>query len=349
MSRAKGIILIIVIVLITNLAQGFVWMKMNSNLETKLTTEIATLNATIDSIGPPTTVWTVSGKVDHGDEIKSTSFTQMTIPQSMVNENYIIDTASITGQFFKIAVNPGTPLTKDMIMADALDDTTRDVDIYVDRWTAGLKAGDYVDCELILPYGDSYTVLSHKRIQSVGSGTLKVYLTAAERHTYDGACVDYYLNVQKGASLYVDRYVEPGIQKPAKVYYAVPKNIEAVMLADPNIVNKAQDSINSSFRSTIDAILDQFKTDATTVETEAGLLNAGRSKYNTSVAADSSIFTNDAGTDTSTSGESDPLGDVFEEETVVNPDGTTTTNTVDTGAGVTPVPSNTTQEGGTVE
>lgn len=342
MSNIKAIILIIVFVLLTNVAQGFLWVKKSANLETKLTSEIATLNATIDSIGPATTVWTVAGDVQSGDMIKEESLTEMTMPLSMVNDNYVTNTSDVLGKYFKIGVKPGTAITKDMVMVDELDDTTRDIDIYVDKWTVGLKVGDYVDCKLILPYGDSYIVLSHKRIQSVGTGTLKVYLNEAEQHAYNAASVDYYLNSQKGASLYVDKYIEPGIQKPAQTYYAVPKNIEAIMLADPNIVNKAQSVINSSFRKSIDAILDQFKTETNTVETETGLLNSGRSKYNSSVTADSTIFSDTMTTDSNKQIVEDPLSNVFKEETIINPDGTTTTNTVDTGV-------TNTEDGGIVE
>lgn len=290
MAKWKVIVITVVVFILTNGLQFFLWYRHNASLVNSLKAEISTLSSTIEALGPIETVYTVNGTVKPGSEILDEHITEMSLPSSMISEPYVTNPADIVGKLYKVAVNPGTPLTNDMIMDRTIDDTTRDVDIVVDRWTVGLTVGDYIDFRITLPYGDDYIAISHLRIESIGSATLKVYMNEAQWQIYQGALVDYYLNVAKGASIYVTKYVEPGVQKSAETYYAVPENVKAIMLVDPNIIDKAEATANSSMRESIKEILDSLKTENDTVDAEAGALSGGRGEYNTAVNADATLI-----------------------------------------------------------
>lgn len=318
MSKAKAIVLIVLLVLITNGAQFGIQYFFRESIESKLNSEIATLSATIEQLGPIEVVYSVSGRVEAGTEIREDQIVEMSLPSSMITESYIMDPSEIVGKVYKVSVDSGTPLTSDMIMERGIDDTTRDIDICMDRWTVGLKVGDYVDYRITLPYGDDYIAIPHLRVEAVNSTSLKVYMTEAQWHIYQGTLVDYYLNVDKGASIYVTKYVEPGIQKPATSYYTVPENIRAIMVLDPNIIDKAEATANSNMRKSIDKLLKQLQGEDYSVEDETGALSSGRSQFNSNINNDATILQNESeeGTD-STIDDFYENQSIYEDEEVV--------------------------------
>lgn len=288
MSKLKTVLLVTGICVATNGLQFGIQYKFRDTLKTKYTEEIAALNSSLTALGPIQDVYTVSGAVKAGDEITEDQITTMSLPSSMITETYIADPSEAIGQIYKVAINPGTPLTTDMLMSQEITDTTRDFDITVDRCTVGLTAGDYADLRITLPYGDDYVVLSHLRIESIGAQTFKVYLDERQWHTYQGALVDCYLHADQGTTIYLAKYIEPGVQKPAEEYYAVPKNIEAIMMLDPNIVDKAFIKSISNIRKPVDDIFESLVDEDVekSIADETGKLSGGRSSYNGAVYSD---------------------------------------------------------------
>lgn len=258
MSKKATVFIVIGAIVVSNAASGFIWYKTKSNAENKLTQEISTLNATLTALGPPTTVWGVSGKTKAGATIQDNDLVELTMPSSVVQDNYITNKEDVVGSYYKIPVNPGTPLTTDMIMKDKLEDSMRDVDIVLEKVPVGTDIGDYVDIRYTTPGGEDFIVLSHIRIQDMGDATFKVYLTENQQQTYLGALVDRYSANTGMASLYATKYIEPGVQEKADQYYQVPDNVKAVMAQDPNIVNKAEFSIYNRYRKYVDSAIENY-------------------------------------------------------------------------------------------
>ena len=292
MKAWKVIVIALAAVIVTNGVGGYFWWSSMQSQKKQLNDEIAVLNTTLTAIGDMVTVYTVASNVRAGDEVTESSLQTMSMPSSTVGDNYITDSSEVIGKYYKVSLSPLTPLTDDCFMEDELDDTVRDIDIVVDRWTVGLQEGDYIDLRITLPRGDDYVVLSHLRVRSMGQATLKVYLTEEQWHQYVGALVDYYLNSQFGASIYAVKYVEPGVQAPAICYYAVPESVENAMLLDPNIVDKAVATANHQLREPIDKIFNEFhekKTRLEKAQEDGGLLAGGRSTYNSAINSDASV------------------------------------------------------------
>lgn len=247
----------------------------------QLTSQIATLNSTLESIGEIVDCYTVKSATYAGQEITKEMIIKQSIPESLKNDTFANE-EDIVGLFSKVVITPGTPITKDMVMKERLLDSTREVDITGNRWPIGLKVGDYVDLRLTYPRGEDFIVLSHKRVYNLVDQTIKVYMTEEEQALYQAALVDFYLAKNYGADLYLTKYVEPGVQKEASVFYSVPSRISAVLQKDPNIVNTAQVAVEASLRAQIDAARAKFADD----DDSGSLIKAGRDDLNSKVNSD---------------------------------------------------------------
>lgn len=256
------------------------------NKETEqLTSQIATLNANLDAIGPIVTCYTVQSATFPGQEITEDLIVEQSIPSSFKNDSFAT-IEDLVGLYSKVAITPGTPITKDMVMSEEVIDSLREVDISGNRWPIGLKEGDYVDLRITYPRGEDFIVLSHKRVMSITEQTLKVHMTEEEQQLYQAALVDYYLSRGYGGDLYLTKYVEPGIQEDAAVYYSVPSNIEAVCRKDPNIVNLAQVTVENTLRDMINAARAEFPDG----DSSGSEIKGGRDELNGKVNSDFSIY-----------------------------------------------------------
>lgn len=320
MSSKLNIALIVatVILLVLNIGQFIVWRGINVSTSETYAASIADLNATLAAYGPDVTVYTVSSAVKAGDVVASDNIEPFTIPSSVDSDQFVHNSSELVGRVFKIAVNPGTPITSNMTMSEPIEDDMRDRDIVLDRYTVGLEIGDYIDVRITMPYGDDYLVLNHKRVYDIGESTVKLYLSEFEWMQYQGAMVDYYLNQSYGATIYADKYIEPGVQQAAVKYYAVPTNIAALIQKNPNIIEKAEANDLNSWRSAIEELLIIFRDEEDTVDTDGSKFNSGRSTYNESVNSDrvTKAEETEETEDTTVEEEEEELGDDFWEEDI---------------------------------
>lgn len=254
----------------------------------QLTSQIATLNANLDAIGDIVECYTVSSPTYAGQEITEDMVTTQSIPISLKNDTFATH-EEIVGLYSKIAITPGTPITQDMVMTEDLLDSSREVDITGNRWPIGLKVGDFVDLRITYPRGEDYIVLSHKRVLDIVDQTLKVHMTEEEQNLYQSALVDFYLSRDYGTDLYLTKYIEPGIQEPAKVFYSVPANIAASLQYNPNIVDQAQVAVTGALRASIEEARRQFNED----DDSGSLIKSGRDELNGKVNSDFVTHEND--------------------------------------------------------
>ena len=82
------------------------------------------------------------------------------------------------------------------------------------------------------------------------------------------------MNRKNGANLYFTKYIEPSMQEDATRYYAIPKNIESIMLLDPNVIEKINSGKNEEIRSIIQNGIDRVG------EQDSFELNSGRTEVN---------------------------------------------------------------------
>lgn len=284
----KKVLIILGVVVGVLLSGGATFLITNHfhNRETEqLTSQIATLNANLEAIGEITTCYTVQSETFPGQEMTEDLIIEQSIPTSFKNDTFATK-EDLIGLYCKVALTPGTPITKDMVMKEEIIDSMREIDISGNRWPIGLKEGDYVDLRITYPRGEDFIVLSHKRIMSITDQTLKVHMTEEEQTLYQSALVDFYLSRGYGSDLYLTKYIEPGIQDSAGVFYSVPNHIEAVVFKNPNIVEIAQVTVENELRAAIDAARANFPE----TDDSGGLIKGGRDELNSKVNSDFTIY-----------------------------------------------------------
>lgn len=245
----------------------------------------AQLQSNIDAIGPVTTAYTVAAEVKCGNVIQDSDFVEVTMPVSSITDNTILDKTSIVGMLYKIDITPGTTITSDMVMSNEFDETIYQQDMAFDYLPLGLKVGDYVDIRMTFPYGETFIVLTHKRIEQLVQETsvVKMYLTPAQQAIWTSALRDSALYKENGLSLYLTKYVEPGVQDSTVAYYPVRQEMEGVVTLNPNIKNK-KECINDALRKQIDLMLNIVTEDDKSaltagVQTEASAIKNSVTQY----------------------------------------------------------------------
>lgn len=229
-------------ILVTNAGQFVLQKYDKDSIRNQLQSQLKIANKTIEEIGNITDCYTVSSDVKAGAEVTKKTLDILPMPDKYLNELYVLSESDAVGKFFKVDVHPGTPLTQDLLMSEAVDDTIREQDVYLDNWPLGTKVGDYVDIRLTLPKGEDYIVLSHKRIYDINASTIKIKINERERHFLGASLIDKFINNSYGATMYGAKYTDPGLQKPATVYYNIPDNIMTVIANNPNIIDKILDT-----------------------------------------------------------------------------------------------------------
>lgn len=282
---------IVLIMLIgTNVAQYFwIWKPKIEQLTLSYESEIAHLEETLQRIGPMVTIWTINdenAEIFPGKVIEESDLSTMQLPESLIQPSFILDPASILGKYYRIGVSPGTPLSWDNIMAEPIEDSTREYDIVANILPIGLKEGDYIDFRIVYPLGEDYIVLSHKRVEAINGPTVKVRLNETEIHRYQASLVDYFMQSGRGAILYMTKYVEPGVQKPAEEYYAVPANVLTIMDIDPNIIEVINHEINNRYRANIEANIEAAE------QVNQGALKSGRNEVSGKIGQGANEYEN---------------------------------------------------------
>jgi hypothetical protein len=240
----KTIVVLSVVVLLfvgTNAGQYyFIWSPKQEKMKLNYEAKITALEAELKSYGDMINIWTVASdaKLYPGQTVEFSHLEPRQIPESLLNESFILEPETVVGKYYKIALTSGTPLSMDLVMDEPVGDTVREFDVVASIMPIGLKVGDYVDYRIVYPYGEDYIVLPHKRVEAIHDKTIKFKMSETEIHYYQAALIDYFLNRDKGTVLYMTKYVEPGLQQAATRFYAIPKNIEAILLADPNVIHE---------------------------------------------------------------------------------------------------------------
>lgn len=258
-AKTKILLAVIVTAILTGGLATLITFKIHKHIKAKYDATIADYQARCDSLGTIVTCYTVKNQVDPGTEITEDLLQEQSTSEYFINSNYVLDKNNLIGKLCKIALTPGTPITQDMLMTEIIEDTLRDTDIIAGKYPAGTKVGDYLDLRITYPYGEDYLGISHIRVESLNDTTIKVYLDENQLLTYQAMLVDWYLTKDTGTSLYLTKYVEPGLQRAAQTYYTVPTNVANIMKEDPNAVEEAMSSAKALKRSTLEKQRDAAK------------------------------------------------------------------------------------------
>ncbi|MBB3127898.1 hypothetical protein FHS19_002552 [Paenibacillus rhizosphaerae] len=197
--------------------------------------------------------WTLSRDVAPGETIKQGDLIQIKLPLEAAPGNLIANKDEAAGRSAKIELGKGTPLTEAMLYeGQPTAPDLRNREMKAVSLPSNLKQGDTVDVRIQFPSGQDYIVLSKKKIDKLASPTMWIKMNEQEILSLSSAMVDAYLH---DAALYALTYVEPEMQSKAVPTYPVNKAVMKLIASDPNIVNKAEQTLAEAVRTALESDL----------------------------------------------------------------------------------------------
>ncbi|MNO54744.1 hypothetical protein D3C76_452240 [compost metagenome] len=197
--------------------------------------------------------WTTKTKIAAGHKISEGDLVPVEWPKESAPKDWIASRKDIAGKITKIALDVNTPLTQTLLFEDeAATDDLRYRDMGFVDLPGTLVLNDVVDIRIQFPTGQDYILLSKKKIHRLSSGIVTITLNEGEILALSSAIVDAYLHK---ASIYALLYVEPYLQNKAIATYPVNQAVLDLIKRDPNIVNKAEQALQISSRSSLESDL----------------------------------------------------------------------------------------------
>ena len=228
-----------------------------------LVSQNASLQATVDSIGPIATAWTIIDGLDveAGDEVLEEHLIQITVPANSVNENWVLNKGELVGKYYKVHIDAGTSFTKDLLMeTESVDDFAYERDISLPVLPVGLEVGDYVSIRFNLPYGEEFIVYEKKRVKAIHENTVKLDMSETDLNIWSSVIRDMGIYGTTGAALYCVKYNEPGVASETVPFYCIRQEMYPIVTLNPNIADKTR-LINEELRKYIDYQLERARTE----------------------------------------------------------------------------------------
>jgi len=211
--------------------------------------EIFILTEIVDAIGEVVEVYALRTDVRAGQEVDHEQFERVEIPLSLYTPEYILRLPDFYKSFYKINLSAGTPLTYSLLMSELITNQDRYYELVAHMFPVRLHEGDFIDYRIVTPNGQDFIIFSKKRVYATNGNTITLILNQEEIHRYQSALIDVVWN--SPSILYCVRYVEPGFQAPASVYYPVNNFVLAAMEADPNIISVVEKEIINQRREAL--------------------------------------------------------------------------------------------------
>ena len=158
-------------------------------------------------------------------------------------------TSEQVGQAARIDIAAGSPVYKNSVAEEEITADTRKYEISVVNLTSRQADKDIVDVRILFPDGTDYTVLSKKTIRDLSGSMFNMFLNEDEILRLDSATVD---AATLGGRLYTTEYVEPTLQDEAVPFYPVKQTTLDLINSDPNILDIAQETLNSQVRQSLE-------------------------------------------------------------------------------------------------
>lgn len=232
-----------VILGVTILGSGLGFYITSKNHEKAITekdNQIVALQSELDRIGQLTTVYKVRADVNSGKKIEETDLEGVEIPASISN-NMITNPNDVVGNVYKVNVTGSTILSRDMVSDVVIEDDMRYLDVVTHYNPIGIEPDSYVDIRISMPMGEDYIAMSHKKVEQINSGIMKLVVTEEDIMTYNSMLVDALL--YPGTQIYSVEYVEGGVQPEAETFYPMSKQSIAIAQKNPNLMSAIKEDI----------------------------------------------------------------------------------------------------------
>lgn len=188
--------------------------------------------------------WVPTRDIPAGNRIGASDLKRVELPVDSVPADLLKSQEAIAGKYAKISLRSLTPLTETLLYEEEpIPADLRWREMAFVQLPNALKENDVIDIRIQFPTGQDYILLSKKKVETLSSETLTVTLGEAEILSLSSAIVDAYLHK---ASIYALAYVEPNLQSKPVPTYPVNEGVMELIRKDPNIVQKAEQSLRLS-------------------------------------------------------------------------------------------------------
>lgn len=230
--------------------------KVQQEQNAQLVAQSAQVQQKLNAIGSMTTVYQVGTRVYSGKQILETDLVPVSVPASTLFESSITDKNELIGKFYKVDINPGTILSKDMLMKEDDEGLTKKKFTRTINFTSlpvGLVEGDYIDLRMMLPNGEEFVVFNHAFVKKIFETTILLDISEEENVIIHSMLQDE-ANYKGYVLFYLMKYLEPGNDTDTIAFYPIQHEMENFVRFNPNIDDVTR-CINTSLRDHIDEVL----------------------------------------------------------------------------------------------
>lgn len=201
-----------------------------------------------------------SGDVVTSDMLKTEKADANLTPSDILTSSNFIemstdDSGNLKKVIAKIDIDANTILTTNMLVAEdnANTDDVRAQEYNMISLPSDIETGETVDVRLRMPDGTDYIVVSKKVVTVLYQGkvpsidTISLQLSEGETLMMSNAIVEAYQI--PGSKLYINKYVEPGMQAGAITTYVPSADVQNLIASDPNIVTTAKQELINRINS----------------------------------------------------------------------------------------------------
>ena len=152
-------------------------------------------------------------------------------------------------------VADGTPVLECMVAHDDATEGDREYEVRVANMMTSQAENDLVDIRILFPNGKDYVVASKKRVQNLNFDTasFSCLMNEEEMLRMGAATIDAF--TISGTHIYTVRYTEGTLSEETIPTYPVRAEVIALMDEDPNVVTRAQDTLNAAIRANLERSL----------------------------------------------------------------------------------------------
>ena len=213
--------------------------------------QIESLNAEIAS--NQRLVYVARGDIGKGEKITEENVMQTQIVSGVEQARYM--TGDALGGTAIVSISANEPVMASMVTPIEITKDSRMYEITVAHLMTTQAENDVVDVRVLFPNGEDYLVLAKKTVQDlhIDTNVFTSMLNEDEILRIGSAIVDAYTTT--GAKIYTTKYVESNLQEEAVPYYPVKASVIDLINKDPNIVEKAEQTLNLAARNDLDSRL----------------------------------------------------------------------------------------------
>ena len=195
-------------------------------------------------------VYVAARELKKGETVDDTNVMQQMIYTGLPATSYM--TTDELGSTVIVDVKPNEPLMLSMVKKLDIQTDTRKYEVMTAHLMTTQSEADVIDVRVLFPNGEDYLLLAKKPVMdlSMEASIFTTYLNEEEILRMASAIVDVYTTT--GARMYTTKYVEENIQNEAEPNYPVKAATLDLINSDPNVLTRAERTLNLQARNDLD-------------------------------------------------------------------------------------------------